>query len=467
MGVVCKTELLIPGIMKKINCLLYSILLVSVTSCEKFIEETPRGSLIPKSVDDMGMVLANDGEINVGIGNTLLFSNDVIGVESLLLGYTQADLNAIKFADYLYGANENDIDWNRQYHAISLCNFVADNIDEAPNGIDGLYKRKEVKGSALFHRAYAYFLLVNEYARHYNPATASVDKGIPLLLHLDVNHVSTRATVQQVYDQIINDATAARDLLPDTATVSFNASKAAANALLATAYLYQGKFTESWKAAAQVTAVKKLKDYNTVSRLVATDPRNGFNNLDGLEWKREEVLYYRQNWGMLRNFLFLTSELVNLYDKTNDLRYHLFLTTRILNMQSAWGMDRHSGLSVGEIYLTEAEARVRDNNVPVADVLTVLNKFMRTRYKTGYPDMVETDRALLKARILDERRKEIAYRGMRLFDIKRLAIQDNLQVSLVNKLGAETFTVNAGGNKMILPIPLNVISKTNMDQNPR
>jgi starch-binding outer membrane protein, SusD/RagB family len=451
--------------LKKYFLLMLPVLLLA--SCEKFIEETPRGSLIPKTVDDLGMIMANESEINVGIGNPMAYSNDIRPMDQLALGYSQADVNIAKFADYIYGTNENDNDWNRIYHSISLCNFVADNIDEAPEGSDGLHERDVVKGNALFHRAWSYFLLVNEYAKHYNPATAATDKGVPLLLHLDVNVVPVRASVKEVYDQIIKDAQEALALLPEETEMSFNPIKASASALLATAYLYQGKFTESWNAAKTVTQSAVLKDYNTISRIVANDPRNGFNNLDAMEWKREENVYHRDHVGMLRNLMFITTALENTYDKVNDLRFVLFHTTRLLASQSAHGINRSSGIVLGDVFLTEAEARVRDNNVPVEEVLAVLNKFIKSRYKTGYPEITETDRAILKARILSERRKEFAYRSMRLFDIKRVAVQDNVQEELVSVFGGVTYTIPTGGNKMIMPIPLNVVNKSNVEQNPR
>jgi hypothetical protein len=453
--------------MKPIKYFLLLLPVILLVSCEKFIEETPKGSLIPKTVDELGMIMANNDEINVGIGNPLGFSNDIRPMDQLALGYNQADVNMVKFADYIYGTNENDLDWNRLYHSISLCNFVAENIDEAPEGVDGLHERKVVKGNALFHRAYSYFLLVNEYARHYDPASAEADNGVPLLLELDVNVVPVRASVKEVYDQIIKDAQEAEALLPEETEMSFNPVKASARALLAKVYLYQGKFTESWQAAQTVTQGRELKDYNTISRLVPNDPRNGFNNLDGMEWKREEILYHRDHVGMLRNLLFITAALENTYDKVNDLRFILFHTTRLLNAQSAHGLNRNSGIVLGDVFLTEAEAKVRDNNVAVDEVLIVLNKFIRSRYKTGYPDITETDRALLKERILLERRKEMAYRSMRLFDIKRLAVQDNVQEELVSVFGGQTFTIPAGGNKMIMAIPLNVVNKSNVEQNPR
>lgn len=453
--------------MKAVKFLWLILPVLALGSCEKFIEETPKGSLIPKSVDELGMILSNSDAINAGIGNTLGYSNDIRGMDQLALGYSQADINIAKFSDYIYGTNENDIDWNRLYHSISLCNFVADNIDEAPEGVDGLHERSTVKGNALFHRAWSYFLLVNEYARQYNEATASQDLGVPLMLHLDVNAVPVRATVKEVYDQIVKDALQAKELLPETTEMSFNPSKYSASALLSIVYLYQGKFTQSWQEASVVTAAKELKDYNTISRLVPADPRNGFNNLDGIEWKREEILYHRDHVGMFRNLMFITPALENTYDKDNDLRWTLFHTSRLLNQQSAHGLNRNSGIVLGDVYLTEAEARVRDNNVPVEEALAVLNKFIHSRYKTDYPDIVETDRNLLKERILLEKRKELAYRGMRLFEIKRIAVQDNVQEDLVSVFGGQTYTIPAGGNKMIMPIPLNVVLKSNVEQNPR
>lgn len=453
--------------MKKLSITTIILLAVCCTACEKFIEQTPKGRLIPETVDDMGMILANDYEINVGIGNMTAYSNDVKGLEALVLGYTQYDINALRFEDYPYGRTENDNDWNRLYHSISLCNFVAENIDDAPEGVDQLHERNTVKGNALFHRAYSYFLLVNEYARQYNPATAANDPGVPLMLQMDVTTVPQRSSVQEVYDQIIKDATAAYALLPDEAVFSFYGTKAAAAGLLANVYLFQGKFTASWQEAKKVTQTRALKDYNNITRKVASDPRSGFNNLDGLDWKREETIYFRQQWGMFRNFLFITDDLLSSYDQVNDLRYSLFLTTRLFATHSAWGMDRHSGIATGEIYLTEAEARVRDNDVPVAEVLEVLNSFIHSRYKTGYPDITETDRALLKERILQERRKEMALRGLRLFDIKRLYVQDGKAEDLVNVWEGKTYTLSAGSNKMVMPIPLNVIDKSMLQQNPR
>ncbi len=170
---------------------------------------------------------------------------------------------------------------------------------------------------------------------------------------------------------------------------------------------------------------------------------------------------------MMRNLLFITPALEATYDKVNDLRFTLFHTTRLLYVQSALCLNRNSGIVLGDVFLTEAEARARDNNVPVQDVLTVLNKFIRSRYKSGYPEITETDRAILKERILSERRKEFAYRAMRLFDIKRIAVQDNVQEELVSVFGGVTYTIPAGGNKMIMPIPLNVVNKSNVEQNPR
>ncbi len=453
--------------MKATKYIYLLLLSLAAAACGKFIEDTPKGSLIPRTVDDMGMILDNTTEIIPGMANTIGYSNDIKGLDNLVTGYTQADINAATFKDFLYGQNENDGDWNRIYHSIYLCNFIVNNIQDAPEGVDKLHNRNYVSGGALFHRAYSYFLLVNAYAKHYNPASAGVDPGVPLLLNPDINAVVDRATVQAVYNQIIQDVQQAAEQLPLSAEFSFRPTRYSAYALLATVYLYQGRFTESWKEAEKVTAIKNIKDYNTVTRNVATDPRSGFKGLDAMEWKREDVLYYRETKGMFRNFYFITNDFLNSYDKTNDLRFLLFLTNAVQATYGAWGMDKTTGILTGDVYLTEAEAKLRDMNVPVTQALTLLNKFIDARYKTAYPDITITDRTQLKQRVLAERRKEFAYRGMRLFDIKRLQVQDNVQENLVSVFQSQTFTIPSGTGKTIMPIPLNVIAKSNIEQNPR
>src|SRR5690606_118300 len=67
----------------------------------------------------------------------------------------------------------------------------------------------------------------------YRESSAAVDPGIPLWLNAASDNVSRRGTVQQTYEQIVNDLKEACSLLPADVDVPYRPSRAAAQRLLA------------------------------------------------------------------------------------------------------------------------------------------------------------------------------------------------------------------------------------------
>lgn len=64
--------------MRNIYIALISLLLFS---CESFVEETPKGNLIPETIDDLGMILDafdpyDDNAITYSHANSILMSDD-------------------------------------------------------------------------------------------------------------------------------------------------------------------------------------------------------------------------------------------------------------------------------------------------------------------------------------------------------------------------------------------------------
>lgn len=117
----------------------------------------------------------------------------------------------------------NDADWNNFYAQIYISNVVLDKIEEASGTNEDL--RKMTKGEALAQRAYAYFMLVNIYGKHYNSATSLTDLGVPLYLDSDINKLKGRATVEEVYNQIESDLLEALPLLPETQEFPYHPSQ--------------------------------------------------------------------------------------------------------------------------------------------------------------------------------------------------------------------------------------------------
>jgi len=132
--------------------------------------------------------------------------------------------------------------WDGQYQQINLCNQVIQNVPGV--NMDATLRGRYV-GEAQFLRGLAYFNLVRAYG------------GVPLLLKVaetadELN--PSRATRDEVYTAIINDATAAAAVLPAAYGASDvgRATKGAALTLLAKAQLYQKNYTASLAASDQV-----------------------------------------------------------------------------------------------------------------------------------------------------------------------------------------------------------------------
>lgn len=134
--------------------------------------------------------------------------------------------------------------WTNDYLIIARANEVLATIDGATftQSI-----KDNLKGQALFLRAFAYFDLVRKFG------------GVPLFLTPPTSYAETfksRSTSTEIYDQVIADAKAAAALLPNKAgTTIGRPSSGAANTLLADAYMMLGKWAEAETALLTVTSM--------------------------------------------------------------------------------------------------------------------------------------------------------------------------------------------------------------------
>lgn len=103
--------------------------------------------------------------------------------------------------------------WAGHYGAIKNYNIAIANADLVPE--DAAFKANAdlLKGIALFARASSYLTLARHWGPAYDPATADTDPCVPLILVYDQLEKPVRASVQEVYDQILADLDEAEILL--------------------------------------------------------------------------------------------------------------------------------------------------------------------------------------------------------------------------------------------------------------
>jgi len=462
--------------MKKI---IYAFLVTALlTSCgDDYVTLLPYGKTIPDNTDDLAQMLNNTNDINGGGGNYGSQSDDVVIPDFLIPRSSLSTLKAYTWQDYMYQENEQDEDWVNHYKTISRANFVIENIDSYEDGTQ--YDKEDTRGRAHFIRANAYFYLVNGYAKHYNTSTASTDLGVPMPVKMDINTLSPRSTVQQVYDLIMSDLEIALEALPNNSKHKTFASLAATHGLLGRIYLYQEKFELSAEHSKKsLDLYSTLKDYNEISYAVDNgdgDPATGNSaqgilNFDSNKLSNPENVYVNEQ-GWFRTELYISNALVNLFDKTADMRYWYFMSAEdpygapvpdghyiVTNDgQSPW-----SGIKTPEVLLNYCEALMKQASSNSTEAVTYLNRLREKRYySASYTPFIHIDNTSTLAEIMLERRKELRLTAWRWFDMKRLGISHTRTVK------TQTHTINSSSNNYMWAIPLNVIAINPLEQNPR
>src|SRR6185312_14996924 len=128
-------------------------------------------------------------------------------------------------------------DWANLYLQVYNANVCLENVQKIDRSAANSNEWDNVKGSALFFRAYSYLTLTWTFSKAYDKTSSKSDFGIALRSSSDFNIPSERSSVEESYHQIIQDLKESLHYLPALAEVPLRPSKAAAYGTLARTYL--------------------------------------------------------------------------------------------------------------------------------------------------------------------------------------------------------------------------------------
>ena len=447
--------------MKKI---LYLLIVAALTSCSDFLDESPRGKVIPKSVDDMGFMMDdavgnNGNEVAQGTNDNAFFDDDCAIAEWQQPEYTEARARKFQWSDEIYTESQNDELWNKMFKSIYTCNWVVENIEDAEEDADQVFTKERVMAYAKANRAFTYLLLVNTYAPFYSE-NAATDLAIPMPIDSDVNTRHPKSTVAEVYKQIEKDFIESIDGLADKEDYVHRPSKVNVYGAMARMYLMMQDYGKVKIYAEKALGIESaLLDYNTLAPSWFLDLMViGYPVNFGQPHTHPHILWYRAN-GMLPNTFELTEDLLALFDQAKDLRFRYFTTNVNHNNpmdmsagpRSTYLYDNTAGISVPELYLMAAEANLRAQDKSVDKANKWINELKKNRYE-DFVSTDETNEELLLADILKERRLELRFKGLRWLDIKRLKIKK----VITHELNGVTYTLDTADDEYYMPIPSNV-----------
>jgi len=382
---------------------------------------------------------------------TELHSDNTYYARNILFGAVDPTENIADFAVPKANgvtANDNVLQQYRlDYQIIARTNQVLALIDKVEFGADS---KSNLKGQALFLRAYAYFELVRLFGKvplHLIPVTGRDDAALPL------------ASVEEIYAQIVKDASEAGKLLPPKAKQEAGrATSGAAKTLLANVYVVQKKWAE---AEALLRDVVTNDGY-----MLMPDYNNAFSTTTGNKNNQEsvfEVQFLEGAAGYNGNFIYqflptpiTAAELGPITGTSNPQGIsgegENIPTPDIIAAYEAG--DKRKGISIGYVTLSQSLRENKEypyikkfakphslhnntgNNWPVyryAEVLLFLAEALTEQGKTAdaatYLNQVRTRAGLaatqassqadMRAAIYQERRIELAFENKRWFDLVR------------------------------------------------
>lgn len=456
--------------MKKIFSVSILIMMsLSFYSCQKeFLAKKPdKAVLIPTTLEDFNALMDNLTIFNISPALQEISADDFQATDAAVASFTSViETNSYVWAADIYG-NQRCSDWNIPYQQVFYANVILDGMDAIEQDATSMASWNSVKGSALFHRAFAFYNLVQLFSKGYDKNTANTDLGIPLRLTADVNQKVGRGTVQQVYDKVISDLKVAEKLLPAQTAYKSRPSKAAANALLARVYLNMENYEQAMHYATAALALNhSLLDYNKLS-LTAANPFPSSPANDN-----PEIIFFDK----LVSYGFASSTRTTVADDLyqsyadKDLRKHIFFDGTgpyyVKGRYNGFRLQLFGGLAVDEMHLILAEGMARSGKFEEA--INELNTLLVTRWTSGtYVPLtaVNADEAL--AYVLLERRKELTFRGLRWGDLKRLNKEQKFAKKLSRTVSGVIYTLAPGDKRYVLPIPAQEISASGIPQNDR
>ena len=383
--------------------------------------------------------------------------------------------------------------WSAAYGSIGSANRAIRGMAAYPNVLDPA-TFTHYNAECKFVRAVNHFYLVNFFAQPYAFTTDASHLGVPIITQSFTSVVGSnvpRATVKQVYAQIIKDLTEALADLPaqqaDTYTSKSRATKAAASAMLARTYLYMGDYANAKLYSGNILSglygnftlttavngafgtVAKNQSSETIFSIANSQTDNpGTNNALPMHYASTG----RADLVVSKIFLDASQ---NTYYATDDKRRTMLTGTVSTAVryttkypQTTTIADWAPIVRLPEIYFIYAEATTKATNTVTQDAIDKLNK-VRDRARVSAPQYTlasfATSQDLVDA-ILGERRIELAFEGHRFWDLMRN------KKTVTKKLDSDGATIIPdqayGLPKNIFPIPQDQVdlSKGVLIQNP-
>jgi hypothetical protein len=486
--------------MKKITGIIFATLLIlSFSSCEKFLDLKPVGNGILVSNTESDSILYKTAEEAESAleGVYADFLNEYFELDYFVNGDAQSDDayagadNPANFQidDYDIDALNANVsrDWAYLYGTIGKANIVINNVEDVPDASLTETRRKEIIGEASFIRAFVYFQAVQLWGDV--PLQLKEIKTFSAELFPEIYPIlfPPRNTKEEVYAQIIADCETALQYVKTTASNKTYATKGAVNTLLAKVYatMEPHDWTKVLKYCNDVIAggYSLLPDYdmlwdnqheNSAESIfeinyegTSSSGNWGVNMFIGNDWKKFNIpsndlvaAFDDEGDAIRKNSSIIFLDMTGYYSDIHwpQTNYPFIHKYRAVSQPSS---QNYIFYRLADVILMKAEALNETGDVAGAAALVD-----QIRARVNLPNTTANTQDAMRLAIEKERRLELAFEGHRWYDLKRTG-RAIAVINAATGIGGESLGYNLTEAKLLWPIPQAELDKNaNLTQNP-
>ncbi|MDM1048330.1 MULTISPECIES: RagB/SusD family nutrient uptake outer membrane protein [Sphingobacterium] len=445
------------------------VLLFGLYGCAKYTDFVPKGQNLLNRADDLDQLMNvnysgsafNFNRLSLIVNDMYLLaynvpnviSSNVLTMDKVLLTYDEsADRAALTATDSRYDGLYKNI--------AMVANIVLANADQASGDRKLL---DQLKAEAYALRSYMHFLLVNMYAKAYDPATAATDGGIPYVTDINFEQINPKLTVQEVYDRMLADVDAAiaSQALPDRPKNSMRFGKAFAYALKAKILMSIRNYSGALDAVNSALAINNtLEDH----RYLLSEPVRANRVLSRKGLTAQDNLFYAFSDTFDPSLLTPTYEILSDYyepgniikDYTNVYNYQLGPLYVGLPDIPAWiaiSYEGNSGgMTVSDLVMMKAECLIRSDKVS-AGMEEIEKIRIRRIAPEVYKPLVAKDVATAMAHLKKVSRIEFLFTWRNFVNIKRWNTEPAYAETTKRIINGKTYVLKASSPLWILPFP--------------
>jgi len=377
--------------------------------------------------------------------------------------------------------------YSSYYRIINRCNVILDKIDGATFTDENI--KKYIKGEALAFRAYSYWMLGWEFG------------GVPIIKKVtSVEETKTikRSTQQETFTAAAEDFTNAIALLPSVKWTGSNAgriTKYAAMGIQARMYMFQKDYAKAKPLLEGIISSGLFSMETDYKNCFSESKENGAERLwevqfmggqlgEGQQFTTglmpDGVLNINQPFNGFSSVPMASAEMASAYE-TGDLRKDISIVTNIKwngivdtknyfirkfhyadvntpKVANDWGVNLPV-LRFTDVKLMYAEVLNETAYSATGEAMTILNAVRTRAGLVALTAAQLSDQAAFRKAIIQERRVEFAFEGLRWMDLIRWGIaMDVINAKLSNPLqDGGTFRMKA--HQVLFPVPFDELNR--------